>query len=495
MSKFKEVVGQVGIYSSAFALTQFVSVVGALITRYFLGPLQTGVWSLVQVILSYIDYANLGATYAIPIEIPFKRAQGKLEEMDRMKNVMFSFSFLTSVLFSAGLLVYAFVRRPYIPKELFYGLLIATGLVILQQLNNVLISFLRAYKNFKLAGKQMALSSVVNFVLVAALSSIFKLYGFMWAMVLSFIFNIAYILYHEDFHFRWTLNAKVLKGLIQYGFPLMLLTLAGTVLLTIDKMMIAKYLGLEALGLYSIAVMTSGFICSVPNSIGVVLLPNVSEKYAEGENVRDLRGYLTKSNHVFSVLMPILIGLGWFVVPLVIHLLLPKFLGGIEALKYLALSTFFVGLTQTYSNAIVVSKKHFLQFPIALGMCLVAFASIFFAIKNGLGINAIALIMTGVMMVNFTALHLLMGRYIFATRDLCLEYLSVFSSFVFMVLVLVITDRTLAPFPLFLRMLCQIFVLGAVYLPFLIRINKKYEVLSILKEKFHRSKRFSRVVS
>ena len=324
MSRFKEVVGQIGIYSSAVALTQFISVVGALIVRYFLGPLQMGVWSLVQVILSYADYTNLGATYAVQIEIPFMRGQGKLEETEKMKNVMFSFSFLTSLLFSLGLFVYALSARHHISRELFYGLLIAMGLVILQQLNNILISFLRAYKNFKLAGKQMALSSFVNFVFIAVFSSFFKLYGFMWAMVLSFAFNVAYIYFHKPFQVRWQLDAKVLRGLIQYGFPLMALTFVGTVLLTIDKMMIAKFLGLESLGLYSIAVMTAGFISSVPNAIGIVLIPNISEKYADRENTEDLRGYLVKSNHLFSVLMPLLIGFGWFIVPLIVHLAIPS---------------------------------------------------------------------------------------------------------------------------------------------------------------------------
>lgn len=488
MTRFKETVGQVGIYSSAFALTQFVSVVGALLIRYFLGPVQTGVWSLVQVILSYADYTNLGANYAIPIEIPFKRGQGKIEEVERMKNVMFSFSFLTSTLFSLGLFLYAIMRRSHISKELFYGLLIATGLVILQQLNNMLISFLRAYKNFKLAGKQMALSSVVNLILVALLSSTFKLYGFMCAMVLSFVFNITYIFYHENFRLRWTLDFGVLKGLIRYGFPLMILGLTGVVLLTIDKMMIAKFLGLESLGLYSIAVMTSGFISSVPNSIGVVLLPNVSEKYGEREDIRGLSDYLQKSNHVFSVMMPVLIGLAWFVVPFIIHLLLPKFIGGILALKYLALGTFFVGLTQTYSNTIVVTKKHLFQFPISLSLCLLAFAAMFVAIKLGAGINSIALIMTGLMMVNFTALHLLIGRYVLIKAQLLREYLWVLAHFSFMVLILFSLDRFLTPLPTLIRVFCQSFALIIIYLPFLTNLNRKYYVLAILKEKFFRSR-------
>jgi O-antigen/teichoic acid export membrane protein len=488
MSKFKEVVGQVGVYSSAFALTQFVSVVGALLIRYFLGPLQTGVWSLVQVILSYTDYANLGATYAILIEIPFKRAQGKIEETEKMKNVMFSFSFMTSVLFSFGLLIYAFVRQSSIPVELFYGLLMATGLVILQQLNNILISLLRAYKHFNLAGKQMALSSIVNLLLVALLSSSFKLYGFMWAMALSFLFNIVYIFYHKPLRFQWQLDTKILGGLIRYGFPLMVLTFAGTVLLTIDKMMIAKFLGLEALGLYSIAVMTAGFISSVPNSIGIVLLPNVSEKYAEGENVMDLRGYLTKSNHLFSVLMPLLVGFGWFVVPLIVHLIIPRFLNGIPALKYLVLSTFFVGITQAYSNFIIVSKKHLRQFPIMLGMCLIAWTSIFLIIKMGMGINGVALAMTAVMLCNFSALFLFVGRYVFNKKELLGEYLAVLAHFAFMVLVLLFLDRQFGSSPNFMSAAGRSIALVILYFPFMLHINKKYAVWPILREKLFKTK-------
>lgn len=491
MSKFKEVLAQVGVYTSAFALTQFVSVIGAVIVRHFLGPVQTGVWSLVQVILTYTDYANLGATYAIPIELPAKMAQGKTREAESMKNVMFSFSLLTSTLFSFGVLCYAMIRRSQISEELFYGLLISAGLVILQQMNNILISLLRAYKNFKLAGTQMFLSSIINIILVAILSFKFKLYGFMFAMCLSFIFNIAFIIYFESFRIRLELSLQVLKGLIQYGFPLMILGFVGTVLLTIDKIMIARFLGLEALGLYSIAVMTSGFICSIPNSIGVVLLPNVSEKYAQGESVYNLKSYVKKSNHVFSIVMPLIIGFSWFLVPLVVSFLIPKFTQGVIALKYLALSTFFVGLTQAYSNFIVVSKKHFWQFPITVCVCFVAVTSMLFAIKQGAGINEVALIMTGLLMLNYLALHLFAGSHIFNRSELVKEFFGVFIHFVFMLVVLFSLDRILTFLPFLLRSICQCLFLLILYAPFLFKLNKAYGVWSIFQEKIFRSRQAS----
>ncbi|OGW79356.1 MAG: hypothetical protein A3G33_03175 [Omnitrophica bacterium RIFCSPLOWO2_12_FULL_44_17] len=488
MARFREVVGQVGIYSFASVLTQMISVLGALLIRWFLGPLQTGVWSLIQVILSYTDYANLGATYSIPIEIPFKKAQGKLAEVEQMKNVIFSFSFLTSLLFALGALVYAFVRHHQIPNELFYGLLITAGLVILQQLNNILISLLRADKNFKFAGKQMILSSLVNLILITGFSSMFRLYGFMYAMCLSFIFNILYIFFHQPFRFQWVLDFKILKGLIQYGFPLMILTFAGTILATIDKMMIAKYLGFEALGLYSIAVMTSGFIFSFPNSIGIVLIPNISEKYAQSESIHDLAGYLTKSNHIFSVLMPVLIGFSWFVVPVMVHLLIPKFLTGITAMKYLAISAFFIGLSQPYNNFIIVSKKHLVQLPMTLGMCGFAFAFIFLIIRAGGGINEVAIAMTIVMMCNFTILFFYVCHYLFTGKELFREYCIVLINFLIMTSALLFLDQRFNSSPFFARMLFQMIGLMIIYLPFLIHLNKKYQFGNILMEKFSRPK-------
>lgn len=484
MSRSKEILKQVWVYTSAFALTQFVSVVGAIITRHFLGPLQTGVWSLVQVILNYTDYANMGVTYAIPIEIPFKRGQGKIDEAEKMKDCVFSFSFLTSVFFAISVMVYAFWQRSVLAEELFYGLIIASGIVVLQQMNNILISLLRAYKNFQLAGSQMAWSSIVNLVLVTALSSYFKLYGFMTAMALSFIFNISYVFYHENFRFRWVIDLSVLKSLMAYGLPLMILTFASTLLLTIDKIMIARYLGLADLGLYSIAVMTCGFVCSVPNAIGVVLLPNLSEKLGQTDNISELKSYFIKANHVFAVLMPLLIGFAWFLVPLLISLLIPKFENGLTSLRLLALGTFFIGLTQTYSNFIVVNKKHWKQFPLTVLVCLVAFGIILVAIQKGMGIEGVAVSMSLAMFINFTVLYFFAGHSVMTRAELWLEYFKMVGHFLWMVSLLYVVFHLFGFISTGLRSVFQTAIFTFAYIPLVIRLHRHYGVFSVVLQKF-----------
>ncbi len=260
MSRGKDVVKDAGMYSAVSFMSQFVNVVSAILMRRFLGPLQVGIWSFMQVILNYSEYANLGTTNAIIREIPFYNGKGDVERSERIKNTVLSFSLCASLVVSAGIIGYALWRQSVLPEGMFYALLITSGLVLLQRFNSLLLNILRAYKRFDIAAKQMFYSAAVNALLIALLAYRYKLYGFMFAMCLSFVFNIVYILKNERISFRFSVHAHELRPLIAYGFPMMVISIFGTLFDTIDRIMITKFLGLEALGLYSIALMTSTYI-------------------------------------------------------------------------------------------------------------------------------------------------------------------------------------------------------------------------------------------
>jgi len=60
-----------GVYLSGTVVTQVVSLGAAILTRRFLGPVQIGIWTLMQLILSYTRYSSLGTMAASSLEIPF----------------------------------------------------------------------------------------------------------------------------------------------------------------------------------------------------------------------------------------------------------------------------------------------------------------------------------------------------------------------------------------------------------------------------------------
>jgi O-antigen/teichoic acid export membrane protein len=434
--------------------------------------------------LSYAAYSTFGVSDAVTREIPFCVGKGDMAKAVRIKEASFSFMMFMALFIAVMIGVYAFIARAHISKELFWGLLFASGLVILQQLNNVIITLLRSFQKFGLVSKQMFLSAIVNAVLVAVLSYRFQIFGFMSAMCLSFLFNIVYIFCHERFSFHFRFDFQLIRNLMGYGFPLMLLSLMDTFIQTFDRLVITRYWGLEMLGVYSVATMVNGFVYSFPNSVCVVLIPSVFEKFGKTEDRNDLRNYLLESDYVFCVLMPLLIGAGWFLVPSLIHWALPKFSQGIPALKYLVLSSFFMAVSQAYGNFLVVIRKQLRLFPVGIATILFSVALNAWVILKGGRIEDVARVQVAVYGINFTLLFFLSHSYLKISFSSLKQYWAIILKFSWMLLLLFLISKYICPVNPILRGVSQILVLIVFYIPPLARVEKKYHLVSLLMQKF-----------
>ncbi len=488
MSKTKEVVNDIGMYSVASFLTQLVNVVSAILMRLFLGPLQVGVWAFMQIILNYSEYANLGATNAIIREIPFYNGKGDVDKSERIKNTVFSFSICTSLMVSAGLIGYAFWKRTALPEGMFYALLFTAGLVLLHRFNSLLLNILRAYKRFDIAAKQMFYSAVVNAVLIALLAYQYKLYGFMLAMCLSFIFNAVYILKNVRINFRFSVQMRELRPLITYGFPMMVISVVSTLFDTVDRIMIAKFLGLEALGFYSIAMMTSAYVYSVPNAISIVIVPNLHEKFGVREDKADLKGYLLNSDFAFSGAMPVLIGFGFFLAPILVQTILPKFALGVSALRLLVLGTYFMTMSQNYSLFLYAIKKHLAFFPLFLLSFSVAILFNLFAIKRGYGIEGVAVATVCAVFFHFTSVYIYSSFHIYRFAEALSHYFVIILKFFWMIGVFITIDHFVDTKRVWITALLQVAALVIVYMPFLLRLERRFEFIAAVNRRLFRAR-------
>lgn len=487
VTRKEEIVRDVGFYSFMSVLTQIVTLAAGILTRRFLGPVQAGIWALLQIILVYSAYSPLGVTEAISREIPFYRGKGDHAKAEEMKDLIYSFSTLTSFLIAVGCVVYAMLMRRSLRPELFYGLLLVSALVMLQRTSNLYIAFLRGYKLFTIAATQMIFSAIVNAMLVVIFSMKYKVYGFMAAMALSFLFNILYIRAHHRFSFRWRLDFSKIWELMKYGFPLVVVAMLGTIFLTIDKLMIAKFLGVKELGLYSVALLAYTYLHSLPNSIGIVLIPNFHQKFGETENADGLKNYLEKSTQVFEVVMPILIASGWFMIPYFARLVLPDFEGSIPPMKYLITSVFWVAMIHPYSYFLVVIRKQILLLPIIGGACVMAFITNFFCLTHGFGILGVGIVTTIVFFCNFTATYFLACGYLYPAKETWTRYLLFIVKFIFMLFGMVFLNKLfgLSEYSV-LRSFSQFAIFVLFYSPFLFRLNRDLGFLTMLKKKFVR---------
>ncbi len=484
MNKRRDIGKQVIIYLQGTFTTQAVSVVLAIVARRLLGPVQMGVWSLLDVVLTYGKYTALGTMFASLREIPFYQGKGEPEKAEEVKNIVFSFAIISILPLSLGTVIYALAFRSRLGNELFYGLLLVSVLIILRRLSNVLVNFLRAYKYFEIAANQMVLSSLVNAVLIASLCYLYKIYGYILAMILSFLFNIIYIFFSSRLRFVWRFDLKKILYYISLGLPLLSLTIANTLFVTLDKLMIAKFLGFHSLGLYSIAVMAMGNISNFPNSVGIVLMPNFQEKYGETENKKDLQEYLEKSAYFFCDTMPLVIGAVWFIGPYFIHLVLPQFEGGVRAMQLLVMASFFLAADYPYGLFLVAIKKHLSMAGRMAIACLLAVCFNLLAIKSGWGLRGIALGTVAAVLFKFSSNFELVRRHLYSGHEALKKYGVIVTKFLWMAVVLVGIDRAFLWIhdPL-IKAVAQFGTLIALYFPFILRLNSEFRVWRRLKEK------------
>lgn len=390
MSRGQAVIKDIRFYSTAILLTQIVTVAASLLSRKFLGPTQMGVWVFLQVIVGYAEYLALGTIAAAGYEIPLYNGRGDAAKSRRVADAAFSFGLITSLLASAGIVAYALLKKESLREELFYGFLAGAAFVVLQRFSGLLITIVRAEKQFALAGRQMLYSSILNAVLIAFFSHQFKIYGFLAAMALSLVFNSAYLLWKSGIRFRFTMDPAQIRELVSYGFPLMLVGLVLAFYETMDRLFITRFLGFETLGHYSIALMTINYLNGVPNSVGIVTVSHLQEKYGQTQDPATLRGYLKKVDAGYGILMTVLIGGAWFGMPWLVRFFLPDFNSGIPAMRILALSAYFAAMTQGYTQLIYVIRRHHALLWLTLAATTFSALAIAFAVGARLGLEGVA---------------------------------------------------------------------------------------------------------
>ncbi len=484
MKRSKEIFSQVGVYAGSTFLTQLITLVAAVISRNILGPVQTGIWATLQVIVDYSKYSTMGIMTAINRDIPYRRAKGEEAHAQELKNLAFSFVLASSVLVALGIAAFAFFARHHYQKEIVWGLFLIAAVVVLQRINNVLISLLRAFKQFTVEASQMFLSAIVNAFLVAILTYFFRIYGFIFAMALSLLFNVVYLLAKHPFNFHWFFDLRKLKPLLATGFPLMTLGLLLGVIRSLDRIFIAKYLGFREVGLYSIALMACSFISNFSISFAIVLFPHGQEKFALAGEVHGAADYLKKSSAAYVLIMPMLIGAAAFLAPILVVVFLPQFVSSILALQMLVLSSFFVALFQPYNDFLITIRRHMVLIPFLGGCALASLGLYYWVAHSGWGIVGFSVATCIISFLMFTVLFFMSNRYVQGVWAPLEFYLKLTACFLYLLIFVFFLIKYFSPPQITAAgILCQSGFYVIFCFPLLFLLNRKFSILNILMNK------------
>lgn len=436
MSKRREIFKDAGIYTASSYIAQALDVVNGLLVRRFLGPANMGVWTFLQVIQSYAKHSSLGVTTATARDVPYFREKGDERKVEEVKNLVFTFTVFTSVLTALVVAAYAFLKRHEFSREIFWGLLVVAVLILAQRIYNLFVVLLRAHKEFVFVGILNIISSVTSVVLTIALTWRFSLYGFYAAMVLNFLLNIGIIMRKTKYRFSFLFDWKALTPLVTLGVTILAADILRSVLTSIDRLVIAKWLGFEALGIYSVGLMADNYLYALPNMFGVIFFPHFQEAFAQRDHPPDLEKFLIKPTLSIAYFFPVIIGFVWCSSMWFVPAFLPKYIPGIQALKILCLGAFFLAFTHSFSTCLITLRRHVLLIPITGASIVFGFVLNWLFLKQGWGIEGVAAAEGLISLVFFILLSWFSMRETSSGENIGKMYIKIFLIFIYFAITL-----------------------------------------------------------
>lgn len=377
-------------YTISQLVSQGIGVVTNILIRNALGPLYMGVWSALKVVLDYTQYSGLGITSAVYCEIPYLAGAGRLSEVDAIKNVSFTFNTIVSLV--VGVVLYAgsfFVASRYEPYVVI-GIRVVALIAILTFFYNLVVSVLRAQKKFIAISKVLAFNAILTLVFVYFLVSRYSLYGMYITIPAVLLVSSLFVVLSERMAFHIQFNTRVLARLMKVGLPLFFGGIIYTVYMTVDKVMIIKILGPEALGFYSLAILMTSVIESFPRLFNIVLFPRVQEKYGKDGSFANVIKYIEKPTKLVFFTGIVFLGYVYFMISGLVPILMPKYTQGIVAAKIVLCGFLIFVLSMSSESFIITIRKQIYQIPMFLAATLISFLLNLYFLKCGYGLVGVA---------------------------------------------------------------------------------------------------------
>lgn len=376
-------------------LAQILGMLQSILTMRFLGPHAYGVWAGVSIVLQYTNYAHAGLLYGQGIRLPFYRSQGDETRVATIQDSVYGVWTVVTVIFAAGVALYG-VLTPHTNGLVTVAYVCVSLLAVLSQQIAFFSSWqISAKTDFKLGSLILVVQSVSSVIVTVGAAYFFGVRGVMIGSVLVALLGTVLWRAGSRYRFRGHLSRAALADLLRVGLPVLVVVLAGVFIQTIDRIIVLRRLGAEALGYYSVTSLGGSFLYGLLSQAGSAVAPHISAERGGGVgSATVLAKYLVRPTLIFSGVSALIITLLVAAVPVLVTIALPHYLPGLNAFYWFVPGFLFLGITLTANNilCVVYAGQSRMSLVVGLQIAAVAVEAVvaWVAIGRGFGIAGAA---------------------------------------------------------------------------------------------------------
>ncbi|MBI4839237.1 MAG: oligosaccharide flippase family protein [Nitrospirae bacterium] len=402
-------------YSSSNFYKQLLSVFNAFIKPKLLSPEMFGLWNLLYIIPTYVPYIHLGSRYSMRYFIPYHEEKKELQKIDDLKGSVFYGTLYLNILAAAVIVIAAFTGNFNLVTTT--GLIAMAALVLIWWYYEYYINYLKARQDFSLITSSNYLLTTVAFFSSLPLLYFFNIYGLYISAVLSNLAVIFYLRAKHPLGIKTGFRYSVFADLVKRGFPIMIFLISDLMIRTSDRIVVSYFLGNEQLGYYSIAIMVLNFVMQIPGASREVVESKLMKDAGSNSKEAILREYFFGPLVKTAYLMPLLLGPIVIVLPVLIPVLLPRYIQGIVSAQIVTLGCYFLSMSYTARGVLIANGLQLKAFYISVLVLIGNIALSIILLKSGLGIKGVAISCSISYFLLFIGFFMFIKKMCFHNRD------------------------------------------------------------------------------
>lgn len=349
------------VYSIASTLSSVFTMAVGFLNMRWLGPEVLGIWSSVTIINSYLPFLQLGIQSGLNLELPIILGENNKKKAEEVVATALFYACVLSILFavvSVGVVAYLLLFTST-DRLVTYGVIAVCLMAILSCYRLHFIATYRSANAFDKLAKIYMVDCVVSTVCVVGIYY-FHYYGLLFYHVMQYAVFTALMWYYAPYRStRPKFYLPHFKVLFKRGVFMTIVNQIRGVVESLPRLIILKLGTIVQVGLFSPASVAGSFIKMVPNQVAQFIHPQMSYKYGQTKQAKDMWPYF----RLLTIWTPIVTApialIGWFLAPYVIELLFPKYVESIWPLRFLLIGFLFstTGFARNFLTTIKAYKE------------------------------------------------------------------------------------------------------------------------------------------
>lgn len=335
----------------------------------------------------------LGSQQGLDQMVPPRVVAGDADAERRVKRAaLFNILVLTG-LYALCCLVWIAVGRSKIRDAWgFAGMAVALACVVATNLSNYQTSIQRSHGDLRTVRYWMLIQGAIGGLLGLALIPVLGLWGLLGGWAVGCVAALVYTSVRSR-RLAPLSPAPAAEGLdlVQTGFPLYVYLSSSLMMRQLDRLIILRFLGVEMLGYYGLAVMALAFMLYMPDAVTYVLYPRLQRDFAAaGGNPEAIREQVERVLRTYSILVPALGALAFFLAGPAVQFLLPDFTPGVRAIRVLCFGAVGLAFGNLASIVLMTVGRQTLLMPGAVLSAVAGAGFDLLAVRLGHGIHGVA---------------------------------------------------------------------------------------------------------